>query len=155
LAAGKMEGMDPFVSRAGAEEPRAIPGESEAVERFVDLRPGCDCFFGEIQDDNFVLTVAAVEHGGIPALGMQSEIDGKVSDGNLGASGSKYPLVGEQDRTIGPFPGQFGCEQRACEQRRADSDQWDGAEHELVYRGRKSGGKALKRENLAYFDTAI
>ena len=55
-----------------------------------------------------MLTVATVQDGGVLASWMQGKIDRKITNRNLGADGSKTPLIRQQDGAVRPLAGEVG-----------------------------------------------
>ena len=99
--------MEHFVRGAGAEEAGAIAGESEAVKGFRDALAGGDCAGGDVEDDDLVGAVAAVEHSGEFAAGVEGDIDREISGGELLAGGAELPLIREEDGAVRERAGQL------------------------------------------------
>src|SRR5205823_6484030 len=83
LAVRKAEGVNDFRRRTRREKPAAIMRKAEPVKRFLEFRPGDDGAGGEVEHDDFMCAVAAVQHGGELSARMQCEIDRKIADRNL------------------------------------------------------------------------
>jgi hypothetical protein len=63
---------------------------------------------GHINHHDFVLAVAAVKHGGVPAIGMDGDIHREIAGLDLPTHGSERPLVRQQNRPIRLRTGEAG-----------------------------------------------
>ena len=60
----------------------------------------------QIDEDDFVVAVAGVQHGQPLPAGVQGEVDGEVAERELPAGGLEGPAVGQQDGAAGLDAGQ-------------------------------------------------
>src|SRR5262249_43537866 len=83
IAAGEVEGVDDLVLAAAGKEALAVGREAESVERLVEGGAADDPLPLQVNDDDLVLAVAAVQGGQPAAVGMQGEVDREVAEEDL------------------------------------------------------------------------
>jgi hypothetical protein len=130
-----MKAVDHFAGGPGAEKAGAIAGKDESVKGFVHFRAGGDFGGREVEDEDFVGAIAAMEDGGVFAAGMKGEVDGEIVEGDLGADGAEGPLVGEKDGAVGTLAGKIGGVERG------EREEENGGELEGAHKIRLSGDK--------------
>src|SRR6185503_2461609 len=86
--------------RTAAKKLRAVGRPCESVERFIERNLGNGLAALQIDNPNFVLRVATMEHRGVTAIWMQCDIDRKIADDQLTARGAQRPLIRQQDGAV-------------------------------------------------------
>ena len=100
VAFAEREVMHHLATRAAGEQALAIAREGHAVERLVQRRARDQFAGGNLDDDDFILPVAAVEHGRELAAGMHRDVHREITEGNLFADGPQQPLVRQPHRAV-------------------------------------------------------
>ena len=101
IPVGKVELVDNVVFAAADQQLFSVGGEAEAVERLWQGDTRHDAGRLEIDDDDFMRSIARMQNRGPIALRVQGHIDGKVPDFDLLARRPQRPLVRQQHGPVG------------------------------------------------------
>ena len=92
--------VNDLIAAPGAEEPLARRIERHAVEGFRHGRAAEDAAGREVEHDQLMLAVAAVEHDGVGPSGVHRDVDREVAHGQLPTHGPQRPLRGQHHRAV-------------------------------------------------------
>ena len=100
ITTGEVKSMHHLIACTAAKELMAIRRKGQAVKRFVHGNPRDDVVRLQVHDHDFVLAVAAMEHGGVAAVRRHGDVHREITEGNLLSHRSQHPLVGQQHRAV-------------------------------------------------------
>ena len=100
ITTGEVEPMHHLVACAAAKKLLAIRRKGQAVKRFVHGNPRDDVVRLQVHDHDFVLAVAAMEHGGVAAVRRHGDVHREITEGNLLSHRPQHPLIRQQHRAV-------------------------------------------------------
>ena len=101
IPVGKVELVDDVVFAAADQQLFSVGGEAETVERLGQGDARHDAGRLEIDDDDFMRSIARMQDHGPIALRVQGHVDGKIPDFDLLARRPQRPLVRQQHGAVG------------------------------------------------------
>ena len=94
----ELELMHHFIPGPAAQDARPVRRKRQAVERLVhrDARDHAESVRAQVHDDDFVVAVARVEHGGVTPVRRHRDVHWEIRQSDLLANGPQRPLVRQQ-----------------------------------------------------------
>src|SRR4051812_10587834 len=79
VAVDEVEAVHDFAAGAAAKQSLAVARKCQTVEGLVDFGARNDLRFGDVEDEHFVWAVARMKDRGVFAIGMNRDVDGKIT----------------------------------------------------------------------------